>query len=235
MRDDMAKIVVERPRVGGGLNTKGRALLKEALHRDPEDATSGQAMRPRGRGADRKRFNDHLNPLYRFLRSAVGRPWNKVRADLAEQIRPTSTMQQHVLEHVRDIVHEHVQIIDGKPYDLSSSYGGITLIRGYGRMPALYVHPRTGILLEYKAPKPRRTTGSVRPGPGETLKVAIDADHWYEAIDGIWYLATRTVTPTSYRNGAGDIIYYNRQDVAHRQVGSRELARAGLMNARKSP
>ena len=95
MREDMAKVIVERPRTGGHKNRKGRwqdcteLPSQEGIHR---------------RISDRKDLNENLAPLRRFLASQVGRPWDKVYAEICANLKPTSTVQQHVRAHLPDFV-----------------------------------------------------------------------------------------------------------------------------------
>ena len=49
-------------------------------------------------------LNENLAPLRRFLERQVGRPWGKVYAEIAERLKPTSTVQQHVRDHLADFV-----------------------------------------------------------------------------------------------------------------------------------
>jgi hypothetical protein len=54
-----------------------------------------------------KGFSDHLGPLERYLRSQVGRPWNKVYSEIAAHIRPSNALQQHILSHLFGYVELH--------------------------------------------------------------------------------------------------------------------------------
>ena len=52
-------------------------------------------------------LNENLAPLQRYLARQVGRPWNKIYAEIAEHLKPTSTVQQHVRDHLKDFVQLH--------------------------------------------------------------------------------------------------------------------------------
>ncbi len=148
MRPDMFKVIVERPRVSDSARRPGREWFRE--RQDPEFAPTVESMRRRRHD---KTLNENLAPLYRFLRKNVGRPWNKVRSEIAEHVRPTSAVQAHVLQHLRDFVEEHPVMVDGAPHCIA--YGGLRpLVVGGGRYRSLYVDPKTGILRI--AEKPRR-------------------------------------------------------------------------------
>src|SRR6202047_4117718 len=98
MRGDMPKVIVERPRRGGGRARKGRA-------RPFEELPGKEGMRRRYvLSGDRKELNENLAPLRRYLERQVGRPWNKVYSEIARQFHADSTVQQHVRGHLRDFV-----------------------------------------------------------------------------------------------------------------------------------
>ena len=68
-----------------------------------------------------KHLSDNLQPLVRFLRTCVGRSWDKVHSEIAEHVRFTNAVQQHVLQHLRQFVEEHPKMLDGVPHDPASS------------------------------------------------------------------------------------------------------------------
>jgi len=84
MRDDMGKVLVERPRVRGGFvpGRTGRRYVKAVRSGiesgDGSPVQEGIMRRYRGGHGRVKHFNEHLGPLRRFVESNVGRPWDKV-------------------------------------------------------------------------------------------------------------------------------------------------------------
>lgn len=144
MRKDMAKVIVERPRLGSGWDRKGRSRRLVDEDGAPLRARDRDIVPERPQRT--KRLNENLAPLRRFLESNVGRPWSKVHSELAQQIRPTSTVQKHVLDHVRDFVATDTAMKDGE----------VVVSLRYGRKAEpvknswayLYVHPKTGLLLK---------------------------------------------------------------------------------------
>ena len=72
MREDMAKVTVERPRRGGGWERPGRSA------RSPDDLPRRLKMRPGN--ARTKWLNGNLRPLERYLISQAGRPSNSMAA-----------------------------------------------------------------------------------------------------------------------------------------------------------
>lgn len=98
MRPDMAKVIVERPRRLEGIARAGR-------QRPLDELPSHEGMRaPHVRNFAGKVLNENLAPLRRYLDRQVGRPWNKVYAEISAHLRPTSAVQQHVRDHLRDFV-----------------------------------------------------------------------------------------------------------------------------------
>lgn len=139
MRKDMAKVIVERERLGGKYNRKGKKP------RSLSDFSTKESMKKPYR-FDPKQLNENLKPLKRFLYSQVGRPWDKVFSEICENIRLTSAVQKHVRDHVFDYVHKNVQV-EGKKVYFQRTYRGI-FSELFDR--ALYVHPKNGLLKEYR-------------------------------------------------------------------------------------
>jgi hypothetical protein len=99
MRDDMARVIVERPRIPDFKDRrKGRSRPLEAL-----PAHEGM-RRPHLLHGDGKTLNENLRPLRRYLERQVGRPWDKVYAEIAANLRVDNAVQQHVRDHLRDFV-----------------------------------------------------------------------------------------------------------------------------------
>src|SRR5580704_14540837 len=98
MRDDMARVIVERPRIKAFNNRRGRGVAWD-------DMPCHEGMRrARALRGDRKQLNENLAPLRRYLERQVGRPWNKVYSEIAQHLRADSAVQQHVRDHLRDFV-----------------------------------------------------------------------------------------------------------------------------------
>ena len=127
MRHDMGRVIIERPRVGGG-----RARF--ARGQDSENVSGSAPMRPRGH--DRKELTNLWGPLRRFLRSHVGRPWNKVWSEICEYADARSVVGTHLRAHVHDLV-ETRPIMQGKA---AYSRAGRPLVNCF------YVNPRTRLL-----------------------------------------------------------------------------------------
>ena len=159
MRSDMAKVLVERPRVrlkkrAGSWYPRGS--LKSVWHPDHELAQKREGM---GHAYRDKWPNENLQPLVRFLRSRVGRPWNKVRAEIAERVRPTSAVQKHVLDHLADFVEEHAEL-EGRAV-MRRRWGRWEPLLSRGMQLRFWVCPRSGLLrLAPMAPRKSPTSRS---------------------------------------------------------------------------
>lgn len=158
MRADMAKVIVERPRYGSRDPAQKKGYQKQ-LQRLEIDYVSRETMLGRWRGRGRW-FNEHLGPMRRFLRSQVGRPWNKVHQALCEHVNFDNVVQKHVLTHVYQYVERIVMIRDG------CVCRGEGLRRGRPLEPGqMYVCPQTGLLRIVKRSRSRRPLSRVM-GPG---------------------------------------------------------------------
>jgi len=145
MRKDMSKVIVERPRLGraaAGLRP-GRTRAVTDDDGEPLRTSKGPAREPRGRARKTKLLNETLNPLKRYLASNVERPWNKVYSEISANLKATSTVQQHVRDHLEDFVAVKTRMKAGVVM-VSGRFGGESpLTDAHHRF---YVHPRTGIL-----------------------------------------------------------------------------------------
>ncbi len=133
MREDMFKVIVERPR---------RHKYRDAEAARRRDAIEGPQHLGMRAGYGYRSLNENLNPLQRYLRSQVGRPWNKVYSEIAQNIDRRSTVQQHIYQHIDDFIAIHVELREsGRLVDLTHhlySDGNVT--------QELYVDPRTGLI-----------------------------------------------------------------------------------------
>ena len=137
MRDDMCKVIVERPRRGGGQDGA-------RPFRNSEDRPARIGMRVGYR--NRKWLNENLAPLRRWLGRQVHRPWDKVYAELTAGIDRRNTVQDHIYTHLDDYVERNARLVDGEVC-VCSRWGRGTWTPVEQTRTALFVHPTTGILL----------------------------------------------------------------------------------------
>ncbi len=174
MRSDMAKVIVERPRYGSSLPAQKKGYLKALQSTPMEESPRHEPMLGRWRGMGRY-LNEHLGPMRRFLRSQVGRPWNKIHQELCEHISLDNAVQKHVLAHIGDFVQQKVECRDGR----LMSFGH------YGRARPLYagemyVCPATGLLKICKPSKRRSQPRRLFHSNGGRGAVCLRRD-------GVWY------------------------------------------------
>jgi len=161
MRADMAKVIVERPRFGSRLPSRKKGYRKFTQRVPLEDQPKQEPLLGRWKGCQ-KNLNEHLGPMRRFLRSNLGRPWNKVHKDLCEHVSFNNPVQAHVLTHVYQYVNQHVKVMNSAHVVLVCSAWA------YGdrlRPGELYICPRTGLLKAVR-PDRRRTPPTKISGNG---------------------------------------------------------------------
>jgi hypothetical protein len=185
MRDDIAKVIVERPRVGGRRDKLSKQYRREVEWRRlreegrEDDSPARESMRFKY-GWDRKEFNDFLSPIRGFVRKSVGRPWDDVWSEITAHLSLNSTTQRHVLEHVFDNVELHT--IEQEDGEITDSRG--LPLRRY-RGESFYVCPSTGVLKEVPKPKPRLLPRHLR-GAGIPWPHRFPAVRFHR-IKGIWF------------------------------------------------
>lgn len=193
----MFKVIVERPRL---VNPRAcgsaypRGALRHRFERDIEEAPKRLGM---AAGHREKWLNENLAPLARFLRGQVGRPWNKVRSEIAAHLSVGSAVQKHVLDHLRDFVAEHVEIVDGVPHERR---WGVLGYVGQSRS-RLWVCPRTG-LLRFAARAPRREP---EPVACRVAVVSGDSEVWRIARD-LFTVRFARLPPVEARSRCFDVV-----------------------------
>lgn len=218
MRSDMAKVIVERPRLGS--RQKLAKGYFRRLRRIPAEELPCResifVLKGHTRG-----FNEHLGPLRRYLHSQIGRPWNLVFSEICANIRVDSAVQSHVRDHVFGYVDLQGPAVEPCGQKL------------------FYVCPRTGLLRASPLRVHRR-----RARPIE--RVAVDATREYRLIRSLWFdvvlapladaprgawdfvlrLPVAEVYPLLALKTYGDEVYASRL----RQLNKRELRKLGLTN-----
>ena len=164
MREDMAKVLVERPRIRGGYTpgpVKGyRKRLRRQL--DSEDSPPPrEGMKVRG--GKTKHFNEHLSPLRRFLDSNVGRPWDKVYGEICSHVDRGNVVQKHILTHLFDYVVTKVILIDGQPCNGEAGRRYGEPLRESESYHQWYVCPKSGLLRRSRHVRRRKQSDEPRP------------------------------------------------------------------------
>ena len=242
MRSDMYKVIVERPR--SGKRTRPAALRL----RNDLDGPMRLGMRA---CYDYLDLNENLQPLRRYLRAQLGRPWDKVYSEICARIDRRNTVQQHIHQHIDDFIAIKVQEKDGK---LIAAGRGDPQELWYQE---LYVDPRTGIIREHRRGRKWRSAAEWRRQREEEIAArrrVVDERTLLLRIDGIWYRVEIAPLPPILTFRQGEIpfdavlkrpLIHPHQEAARleyfygsakvygaskRQIGRRELSLNGIVN-----
>lgn len=194
MRSDMCKVLVERPRRKGLVNSaRSRRFNRSAVFKTAEDPErfdepeSLEKIRPSWWRANRKELNENLEPLWRFLKSREGQPWDKVYSEIRKNLDPKSAVQMHVVQHLKGMVSLNTFLgEDGKVYETphyrSRSEGYVCLENPTIYRYRFYVHPVTHLFcvspLEAKKIRKKKPQTKFQLGPLRQ----------YRLINGEWYV-----------------------------------------------
>lgn len=155
----MAKVIVERPRYGSSMPSKKKGYRRSVQRQAIDELPRNESMLGQWHGMQ-KHLNEHLRPMERFLRSNVGRPWNKVHRDLCEHVSFNNAVQKHVLVHVFQFVHKFVDRQGYQIIDLEVHWRPRVLEPG-----EMYVCPDTGLLKLVRASRRRQPMHRIQVGP----------------------------------------------------------------------
>lgn len=86
------------------------------------DGPDKEPMRPKVRHGYRE-LRDNLRPLFRWLCSQCGRPWNKVYSEI-KKIPGEGVTMVHLKQHLEWWIEKYPIYIDGKPYHPISHWKG---------------------------------------------------------------------------------------------------------------
>ena len=230
MREDMFKVIVERPRL-----FRARALrVKSRYDRLPDRTKVGMKRAAQEQRGWTKGLNENLAPLRRYLWKQRGRAWNDVYSEICARLDNRSTVKQHVRDHLEDIIDFRVFVgKDGSIYDR----GGWPLHKSGAR---LYVDPHDGIIKEVAVlrralglPESRRTKKRTPP-----MDMVVLGD-WEELrrIKGIWMWVRFDQDQLAPRHDRvidvlerQSVWVGRRHAVEKRQLSSAELSARGLSN-----
>jgi hypothetical protein len=149
MRDDMAKVVTERPRRGHqnkSKKTTGRPIRRYDPEADYDEPVRLPVARFRQYGYNAKEFSDLISPLKRYLRSCIGQSWKKVHSELSRKLDRRSLSGLHIWNHVLAEIETDCYVDgDRRVYSNNRKYRtDERAVRG------LYVHPKTGVIREQR-------------------------------------------------------------------------------------
>jgi hypothetical protein len=209
MREDMSRVIVERPRLGGDRGRKGRAVALDDLPKQ-------EGMRRRHvLSGDCKMLNENLSPLRRYLERQVGRPWNKVYSEISRHLRADNTVQQHVRDHISDFVAV-------RPRRRKSALLALALGQEhYDRLwfEPLYVDLKDGLLKRTdRLPEAKRLHRAQKVPLAPPDRVPLSPERELRRIDGLWFEVTLAPLPEpEYRE------YRELRKIALKRYASRSL------------
>lgn len=196
MREDMFKVIVERPRCKHSNIYKGDGRK----FRNSEDRPARIGMKD-GYG-QRKYLNENLAPLKRFLEQQVNRPWDKVYSEIRAAIDARSTVKQHILQHLDNFVaietrwegdQKNGRVLLRR-YSWSGEYVGLA-----ESSTDMFVHPLTGILLRNRCRDQHETAGNgkrlAREQEKNKIRRIISERLQLHLVDQVWYEVTLDTLP----------------------------------------
>lgn len=140
MREDMFKVIVERPRWGSRHAPKAK-LRHDKLPGRKHATGRRQALEQHGYT---KCLNENLAPLKRYLMKQVGRPWDKVYSEISEHLDTGSTVKQHVRDHLSDFILIKVSVDRDGGFMATRHWGGPQPPQSW--WARLYVDPNDGLI-----------------------------------------------------------------------------------------
>jgi hypothetical protein len=149
MREDIAKVLVERPRYRGygkAMMRAHRRRTRQAMRQDgdieidcPRGVRSIHVRRVGKRGP--KGLNENLRPLCRFIGKNVGRRWDDVLSEIMQRLNLNNAVQYHVWQHT--VLMRGIIVVNARRYQ------GVLLVGGTAqsiRRRERYVDPDTGLV-----------------------------------------------------------------------------------------
>ncbi|MCF4167657.1 hypothetical protein L2U69_18575 [Zavarzinia compransoris] len=143
MRDDMFKVIVERPRMG----SRYAKAPKLKPGRDDGLKHIGHLRHVSIAARDQKYLNENLAPLVRFLRSRRGRRWDDVFSEICAVLDTRSAVKIHVRLHLDDFVVSRISV--GRHGEWMTDGRIIEASNPWHRGRSFFVDPRDGILKDY--------------------------------------------------------------------------------------
>jgi len=202
MREDMFKVIVERPRRGRSWATKSKIRYDKCEERS---RVSGHRLVMEASGFT-KSLNENLAPLKRYLHKQINRKWDDVFSEICQHLDTGSTVKMHVREHLGDFVIRRVSCeADGTLWATDRWGGPEKLINSWVE---LYVDPHDGCIKEtrkfcQKMGMPfKRSRASYNQwrGPKKQLPLKkLSATTWHMRLHGIWYFVELSAEPLNLR------------------------------------
>lgn len=211
MRDDLKKVVVERPRLGSGEPSPKTRLHIKFPKLDADDIDFPTRVQTRRllseQGIERKRFNEHLNPLKKYLHSCIGQHWDKVFSEISQKCDANGTLGHHIIhDHLHQFIIYNTRM-DENGHIWGNIYGVPKRLSPperyfhyrYRTNGILYVHPTTKIISIVKNKKIEQKEQDY-----DCIKISEEIS--YEKHNGCWF-------EVKYKKDLGnDLVWVTRKD-----------------------
>lgn len=194
MRSDFNKLLVERERIHHADHYHHYRNVKGPKGAWDDDEVGGrESMRVRyNHGYDRKHFNENLNPLWGWLRSCLGKKWDKCYSELCKTFDKRGVINAHILEHLWHEVEKNTFVNeDGRVMFIDGSYSSSN-----GQKPIkecrkdYYICPKDGTLKKTNK-QPRRSIIKQQEAEKKAQQLAVkrvlNDKEVLHLIDGVWY------------------------------------------------
>ncbi len=242
MREDMFKVIVERPR--GGRSWARKSKLRYLDTDDGRPRITGKRLVNEHSGAT-KYLNENLAPLRRYLFKQRGRKWDDVFSEICARLDTGSTVKMHVREHLDDFVIRNVRVDENGMYWAVSRWGGPRTPDQW--RPDLYVCPIDGQLNEtrvlmLKLGLKRRRYHSwrdIQKQPCAELKQLSDCLFLIK-LKSVWYSVETDANPACAYGCPKDVYEILKsftsstnpdwKVLSKKQLSKKELAKYGLKN-----
>ena len=240
MREDMFKVIVERPRSGSRMRNAKIRRLKES---DTRRRVSGRRLATEQIGG--KALNENLSPLRRYLFKQRGRKWDDVFSEICARLDTGSTVKMHVRDHLDDFVMRKIRIDETGMY-WGTSWWGDPRTPDHWRAD-LFVCPidgtlkETALLLEkFSLQKLKFVSWREKLSAKSVNFVKLDERHFLVKLGGCWFEIMTSLSPlTGYFSELDlyEVIIGNRNRQAtewvissKKQLSKKELKKHGLKN-----
>jgi hypothetical protein len=185
MRNDMDRVVIERPRRNHSDRYNSYGARARDKNQDFENAPKHEGMEaPHRMYYQGKEFSDLLGPLWGFLRRNVGQKWDDLYSEICAKLPVQGLSGYHIVkQHLRPSVEVNPLYIDGvyyPPYH-RQTYSFKDKLSPFNK-GEFYVDKDGRLCEGTVSPRWRYRSG---PAPLTEIK---DGDLLYKKEDGIWYL-----------------------------------------------
>ena len=205
MREDMYKVIVERPRRGKYGDANAKRLRNDR---------SGPMHLGTRAGYGSRNLNENLAPLRRYLHAQIGRPWNKVFGEICAGIDRRNTVQQHIHQHIADFIAINVEVHDGQLVDLANRWKFLRTHSGLSQ--ELYVDPRSGLIRRNNSYRSWRHRTAERRRREQSEIAArrriVDKRTVFLLLDDVWYRVEVDTLPQTC------VVYHVIDGKSRRQV-----------------